>query len=88
MPHDHDMWYTYILQSKKDNKYYIGSTGNLDGRITQHNAGATTSTRNRRPFILVYFESFTSKAESLKRERQIKSYKGGEAFKKILSTKE
>jgi putative endonuclease len=78
------MWYVYILQSLKDAKYYIGSTGNLEQRIIQHNMGATVSTKNRRPFILVYFERYQTKAEALRREKQIKSYKGGNAFKKLF----
>jgi putative endonuclease len=78
------MWYTYILQSIKDNKYYIGSTGDLDLRVAQHNAGVTKSTRHRSPFKLIHFEKFASKSESLRRELQIKSYKGGEAFKNLI----
>ena len=80
------MWYTYILKSLKDNKYYIGCTGNLEQRIAQHNIGATTSTKHRRPFVLIYSERFSEKTDALKRERQIKSYKGGEAFKNLVKT--
>jgi putative endonuclease len=78
------MWYTYILLSLKDNKYYIGSTCNLKNRLLKHNSGGNTSTKNRRPLELVFFESFITKTESQERERQIKSYKGGIAFKKLL----
>lgn len=81
------MWTTYIIQSLKDYKYYIGSTGNLDQRIAKHNAGATPATRHRRPFKVVYSEQYALKSEAIKREYQIKRYKGGEAFKKLLSIK-
>ena len=78
------MFHTYILQSLKDNKYYIGSTGNLEQRIKAHNLGHSRATKNRIPFKLIYSEEFESKSVAMKRENQIKSYKGGEAFKKLI----
>jgi putative endonuclease len=42
------------------------------------------STKHRTPFELVYYEAAESKQMALMREKQIKSYKGGEAFKKLL----
>ena len=76
--------YVYILRSLKDGKYYIGSTSNLAARIAYHNAGKHRSTRYRIPFILVYSEEFPDIGEAEKRERQIKSYKGGVAFQKLI----
>ncbi|MBA2328081.1 MAG: GIY-YIG nuclease family protein [Flavisolibacter sp.] len=32
--------HTYILQSKKDNKYYIGSTSDVAARLAYHNANS------------------------------------------------
>ncbi len=78
----------YIIKSLKDNKYYIGETADLDRRLFEHNEGWVKSTRNRRPFILVHFEKLDSRTEALKREKQIKAYKGGEAFKNLLSSNE
>ena len=78
-------YFVYILQSRKDNKYYIGSSSDVKLRLAYHNAGKQRSTKYRIPFVLVYSEEFENKSEALKREKQIKSYKGGEAFKKLLS---
>jgi putative endonuclease len=78
-------YYVYILRSLKDSKYYIGSTSNLEARIAFHNAGKQRSTRYRIPFILVYSEEFAEKGEAEKRERQIKSYKGGLVFQKLIA---
>jgi putative endonuclease len=78
------MWSAYIIQILKDGKFYIGCTGDIEKRLFKHNAGGNISTRHRRPFKLVYSEEFTTKAEALKRERQIKSYKGGDAFRKLI----
>lgn len=36
------------------------------------------------PWEIVYKESFQTKKEAWLRERQIKSYKGGVAFKKLI----
>ena len=80
-------YYTYILQSLKDEKYYIGSTSNVLARLDFHNAGLQRSTKNRVPFRIVLFEEHESKDKALQRERQIKSWKGGEAFKRLISGK-
>jgi len=78
------MYFVYILQSQKDQKFYIGSTSDVNARLDYHNSGRQRSTRHRIPFILVYTEEFQDKSQAEKREKQIKSYKGGEAFKKLL----
>ena len=38
-------YYTYVLLSKKDNKFYIGYTKNLKLRFEQHNKGKVQSTK-------------------------------------------
>jgi putative endonuclease len=68
----------------KDGSYYIGVTGNLKKRVEFHNKGLQRSTRSRKPYKLIYYEEFHNKSEALIREKQIKSYKGGEAFKRLL----
>ena len=68
----------------KFNKYYTGHTENLKQRIKEHNSGKTKSIKYYIPFQLIYSEQYNSKQEAYKRERQIKKYKGGEAFKKLI----
>ena len=77
-------YFVYILQSLKDNKYYIGYTTDVYKRLEFHNSGKQRSTKSRIPFKVVHVEEFKVKSEALKREKQIKSYKGGEAFKLLL----
>ena len=79
------MYFVYIIQSLKDNKYYIGSTSNVELRLKFHNSGRQRSTKHRIPFVLVYTETFQNRLEAEIREKQVKSYKGGEAFKKLIS---
>lgn len=78
------MWIVYILQSEKFGRYYIGHTANLEKRILDHNSGKTRSTKGYAPYSLVYKEEFSTKSEAYKREMQIKRYKGGVAFKKLV----
>ncbi len=77
-------YYVYILRSLKDGRYYIGSTSDVNARLNFHNAGKQRSTKHRIPFELVYQEELIDKTTALKREKQIKNYKGGEAFKHLL----
>ena len=76
--------YVYILRSLKDGRYYIGETADVAARLSYHNSGRQRSTRNRIPFELVRTEEFTTREAALKREKQIKSWKGGEAFKRLI----
>jgi len=78
------MFYVYILKSLKDEKHYIGYSENLQKRIAEHNRGKSPSVKARSPFILVHQEAFLTKAEAIRREKQIKSYKGGNAFKRLV----
>ena len=78
------MYFVYILRSLKDHKYYIGSTSDLKRRLHYHNAGKQRSTKHRIPFELIYSENFELKAEAIKREKQIKAFKGGQAFHQLF----
>ena len=78
-------YYVYVLKSLKDGKYYVGSTSNIESRLAYHNAGNQRSTKSRIPFILIYTETYPNRSEAEKREREIKGYKGGGAFKKLIS---
>ena len=78
------MYYIYILQSIEKGGYYVGHTADLSKRIEKHNRGEVKSTKSKKPWRLVYFEKFETRSVANLRERQIKSYKGGEAFKKLL----
>jgi len=42
------------------------------------------STKCGVPWNLVYTECFSNKTDAWKRERQIKKYKGGKAFKMLI----
>lgn len=78
------MFYTYILQSKKDRKFYTGYTDNLKDRLALHNAGKIASTKNRLPVKLVYYEACLNQQDATHREKYLKSAWGKRFIKARL----
>jgi putative endonuclease len=78
------MFTVYILQSLKNRRYYIGHTNNIDSRLERHNKGLVRSTKSFIPWKIIYTEKYNTKSEAYRRELEIKSYKGGIKFKKLL----
>ena len=68
------MYYTYVLQSGKDDGFYIGFTKNLKLRFDQHTKGIVNSTKNRRPLHLIYYEACLTQKDATKREKYLKTY--------------
>ena len=78
------MFYVYFLKSKKDNKFYIGRTNNVERRLEEHNSGKVQSTKSRRPLILLGYECYSSELQSVKMEKEWKKgYKREELKKKF-----
>jgi putative endonuclease len=69
------MYHTYILFSIIKNKYYIGSTSNLEERIKKHNSNHKGFTGGVGDWQVVYYENYKSKSEATQREMQIKKWK-------------
>jgi len=80
------MFYTYVLQSEGDGKFYTSSTANLKLRFEQHNKGLVESTRQRRPFRLVYYEACIDREDATRREKYLKTYHGKIYLKKRLKS--
>ena len=78
------MFVVYILQSKENNRYYIGHCFDIKSRLERHNSGRVKSTKYGMPWKIIYTENYGSKSEAYKREMEIKKYKGGIKFKKLL----
>ncbi|MFB0516741.1 MAG: GIY-YIG nuclease family protein [Candidatus Neomarinimicrobiota bacterium] len=70
------MFLTYVLHSPSHDRSYIGQTDNLDTRLSRHNAGLVRSTKAFRPWELLHIEKYSSRAEAMRRERELKSHKG------------
>ena len=69
------MFIVHILQSTVTNRYYVGSTHDLQLRLAHHNDGWSRSTKSGRPWRIVYREEHPDKASACRREQQIKRQK-------------
>ena len=80
------MYYTYVLQSEKDDKFYVGFTKDLKLRFEKHSKGQIKSTRDRRPLTLIYYEACLRQDDATKREKYLKTYHGKMFLKKRLKS--
>jgi len=78
------MFYTYILKSKNNNSFYVGSCEDLDKRVILHNKGLVRSTKRYIPWILIYKEEFLDFKNARKRELKIKSWKSRESIENLI----
>ena len=66
------MNYTYIVKCS-DGTFYTSWTNDLTRRMEAHNQGRGAKyTKARRPVTLIYYETFETKEEAMKREYAIK----------------
>ncbi len=69
-------FFVYILKSESTGSSYVGHTSNLEKRLNEHNNGKNPSTRNKKPWKLVYKEEFPNRSRAVQREIYFKSIKG------------
>ncbi len=69
-------YFVYVLKSDLTGLSYVGHTGNLEKRLTEHNSNKSLSTRGMRPWRLVYKEQYTTRSEAASKERYFKSVEG------------
>lgn len=82
------MFFIYVLYNKDHGKIYIGQTNDLGKRIAEHNdpsnARHTFTGQFNWEWVIIYKEEATTRREALKREKQLKSYRGREFIKKFI----
>ena len=78
--------YIYILLSEKDKKFYVGYTENLKLRFEEHQKGRVVSTKNRRPFKLIYSEACLDRKDAIHREKYLKTHLGRMFLKNRLKS--
>jgi putative endonuclease len=76
-----NMYFTYVLQSLKDNRIYVGLTEDVERRLKQHNAGYNRSTKAYLPWKLLLVEEFELRTEARAKEIYYKSGVGKEHLK-------
>ncbi|MCK9582799.1 MAG: GIY-YIG nuclease family protein [Endomicrobiales bacterium] len=79
------MKYTVYILVSVGGKYYIGQTNNLVRRLLQHKNGLSKWSRKYSGWELIYSQEYDTRSQAVRKEREIKSYKGGLAFKKLLN---
>ena len=75
------MYFTYALHNKEKDKIYIGYTSNLEKRILRHNGilrnkKNSFTSKQKGEWIIIYKEEFVSRKLAIKREKELKSYRG------------
>lgn len=80
------MFYTYVLLTKNDDKFYTGYTQDLKVRFEQHNKGQVAPTKERRPLKLIYYEACLNQKDAIHREQYLKTYHGKAFIKQRLKS--
>jgi putative endonuclease len=79
------LYYTYVLYSPKFDRIYIGQTDYLEKRLERHNLGLVRSTKAYVPWETMLCERFKTRSEALRREKELKSYRGREFIRDLIA---
>ena len=80
------MYFIYILYSNKQDKYYIGHTSDLVGRLGRHNSNHKGWTGKTSDWEVIYTEEYKTKSEAYYRERQLKAWKSRKRIEALIKT--
>lgn len=84
------MFYVYAIINNKG-KIYIGQTVNLEARLKRHNGllyhetTAYTYKNKEGEWRMIYKEELDTRSEALRREKELKSFRGREYIKSIIN---
>jgi len=76
------MYFTYIIESISTQKWYYGSTADLERRLDGHNKGLNVSTRNRGPWKFIFVKSFETQNEARDFESYLKKMRNKDFIKR------
>ena len=78
-------FFVYILFSVSKNSHYVGYTGDdLQERLCKHNTNHKGFTGHTGDWKLMYHETFETKEDAMKREKQIKKWKSRKLIEKLI----
>ncbi|MFN0255764.1 GIY-YIG nuclease family protein [Pedobacter ureilyticus] len=80
------MFFAYILYSSSRDRYYVGSTSDIEKRLAKHNTNHKGFTGKIGDWKLVYIEQFETREFALTREKKIKSWKSRLMIEKLISS--
>ena len=79
------MFVVYALYSITYDKIYIGFTSDMEERFKSHNElGKKGWTIKFRPWEIIYTEHHSSKADAMKREKELKTAKGRNYVRSLI----
>ncbi|HEY4483333.1 MAG TPA: GIY-YIG nuclease family protein [Candidatus Paceibacterota bacterium] len=79
------MFTVYVIENSSG-KVYVGYTNDIERRFDQHNDPARESWASRRgPWKLIYREEHKSRAEAMKAERYLKSFKNKDTMANYIA---
>jgi len=68
-------FYVYLLASRKRGTFYTGVTNDLARRIHEHRDGQGSAfTRRHHVYRLVYYETYPTLEEAIRREKRLKRW--------------
>ncbi|MEX0587403.1 MAG: GIY-YIG nuclease family protein [Patescibacteria group bacterium] len=78
------MAFVYILKSRSDGRFYIGSTVDLKKRLNHHIGGFTPSTKRMGEIDLVLCQDYPTLKMARSIERKLKNLKRHDYIEKIV----
>ena len=78
-------YFVYILYCNAIDKYYIGSTQDINVRLEQHNSSKNKSTKNGVPWELKKLEEYSTRQEAVQREQHIKKMKSKKFTEQVIA---
>ena len=81
------MYYVYALYNITHKKIYIGQTRNIEDRLRLHTKKSFSHSFTAKMdglWVLIYKEEVLDRSLALKREKQLKSYRGRQFIKQYI----
>jgi putative endonuclease len=75
-------YYTYIIESITNQRWYIGHTNDIDRRLSEHNSGQNKSTKGKGPWKLIFLSRFNNNLDANRFELRLKRFRN----KKFIKT--
>jgi putative endonuclease len=79
---DPAVYRVYVLQNREE-KFYIGLSDDVAGRINQHNSGTSRWTKGKGPWLLRWQSQDLPLSAARRLENLLKRQKGGSGFYKM-----
>ena len=78
------MFFVYVLYSRKDKRFYIGFTKNIERRVKEHVAGRNHTTLRLDSAELIFYEAFVDEKDARRREKYLKTTQGRKGLRYIV----